>query len=175
MFDGVRVPAANRMGAENDGWACAKHLMRFARSNNTNSSVLRRSWRALERTLALHAGTIETGLRNRITEIEIELASLESLELRLLESGRLSGDDEVGASLIKIAATELQQTISELMIDVAGPYAIASTSLRDSNSLLANGSYSGRKYFATRAASIYSGTNEIHRSLIARHLGKIAF
>ena len=171
-FDAVRVPAANRIGAENDGWAVAKHLMRFARSNNTTSGSLRRTWRQLERILAVQHDNIESGLRHRITQLQIDLDTLESLELQLLKSGRLSGEDEVGSSLIKITATELHQKISELMIDVAGPCGMAANPSKDPRSFLANGSYAGRKYFATRAATIYSGTNEIHRNLIALHLGR---
>ncbi|HEV2561189.1 MAG TPA: acyl-CoA dehydrogenase family protein [Rhizomicrobium sp.] len=152
-FDDVSVPIANRLGAENEGWGVAKHLMRFARSNNTNSSLLRRAWRGVER---LQTASLEPALKMRMTEIEIELAAFESLEMRLLASGRLSGNDEAGSSLMKIAATELHQRIAELLLDAADPYG--------------GTTYPLLKYFGTRAASIYSGTNEIHRNVIAKHL-----
>jgi acyl-CoA dehydrogenase len=174
-FDEVRVPAADRIGAENDGWAVAKHLMRLARSNNTTSGSLHRGWRQLERMLATQHNNIESGLRYRIAQLQIDLVCLESLELRLLKSGRLSGEDEAGSSLMKLSATELHQKITELMIDIAGPCGLAVNPPDDRSFSPANCSYAGRKYFATRAATIYSGTNEIHRNLIARHLGKIAF
>lgn len=154
-FDEVSVPVANRMGAENEGWGIAKHLMRLARSNNTNSSLLRRAWRAVER----EAPSLVPALKMRMTEIEIELAAFESLEMQLLASGRLSGDDEAGSSLMKIAATELHQRIAEFLLDEA-----------DFDNGASSDSYVLRKYLSTRAASIYSGTNEIHRNVIGRHL-----
>jgi len=167
IFDGVRVPKANRVGPEDEGWAVAKHLMRFARTNNTNSALLRRSWRGLQR-CADQAGLkrdAEFGLR--LASLEIELCGVEALELRLLGSGRLSGDDEAGASLMKTVATELNQRITELALDALGPLA-ASNGADDAY----GASHAVRKYLATRAASIYSGTNETHRNLMARQLAR---
>lgn len=157
-FDGVRVPKANRVGAENEGWAMAKQLMRFARSNNTNASLLRRAWRTLEREMEDANSACDPGIAGRRASLEIELETFEALELRLLSSGRLGGGDEAASSLMKTAATELHQRITELLLDAAGPGALAA------------GAYASRKYLSTRAASIYSGTNEIHRGVMARHL-----
>ncbi|HEX2594248.1 MAG TPA: acyl-CoA dehydrogenase family protein [Rhizomicrobium sp.] len=154
VFDDVSVPVANRLGAEDDGWAVAKQLMRFARTNNTNSSLLRRTWR---RVCAARAENPEADLGSRFAEAEIALQTFESLEFRLLSAGRLSGDDEAGSSLMKVQATELHQTLTELLIDLAGPMAIA-------------GGYAVQKYLATRAASIYSGTSEVHRNLLAKQV-----
>lgn len=165
IFDGVRVPMANRIGAENDGWGVAKHLMRFARTNNTNSGLLRRSWRALERNGEAYGVRNDPLFVNRMTNLETELRALEALELRMLSSGRLSGDDEAGSSIMKTAATELHQRITELSMEAAGPLALSQNHPDDAGAALAV-----RKYLATRAASIYSGTNEIHRNVIARHL-----
>lgn len=162
VFDAVRVPIANRVGAENDGWSVAKQLMRFARTNNTTSGLLRRSWRALERTAARFGAADDPTFALRRAAVQTELEALEALELRLLSSGRLSGDDEAGASLMKTAMTELHQTITALSLDLLGPLAASAT---DSGAALAV-----KKYLATRAASIYSGTNEVHRNVMARHL-----
>lgn len=158
VFDGVRVPKANRVGAENEGWAMAKQLMRFARSNNTNASLLRRAWRALERAMEEANAACDPGIAGRLAALEIELETFEALELRLLSSGRLDGGDEAASSLMKTAATELHQRITELILDAAGPGAMAA------------GMFAARKYLSTRAASIYSGTSEIHRGVMARHL-----
>lgn len=162
VFDAVRVPIANRIGEEDDGWAVAKHLMRFARTNNTTSGLLRRSWRALERNVA-HAGlTGDPAFALRRAAVETDLAALEALELRLLSSGRLSGDDEAGSSLMKTVMTELHQRITELTLDVLGPHAASATDPFAAHAVT--------KYLATRAATIYSGTNEVHRNVMARHL-----
>ena len=165
IFDGVRVPKANRIGPEDEGWAVAKHLMRFARTNNTNSALLRRTWRGLERCADLAGLKGEADFSRHLAALEIELRGVEALELRLLASGRLSGDDEVGASLMKTVATELNQRITELAVDALGPLA-AFDSADDAHAA----SHAVRKYLATRAASIYSGTKETHRNLMARQL-----
>ena len=169
ILDDVPVPITNRVGAENEGWTVAKHLMRFARSNNTNSSLLRRAWCAVERLAASEMASLGPALKMRLTEIEIELAVFESLEMRLLTSGRLSGDDEVGSSLFKIAATELHQRIAELLLDATACCSSAIL-LNQVHDRVSAGSYPMRKYISTRAASIYSGTNEIHRNLIGKNL-----
>lgn len=157
-FDAVRVPKVNRVGTENEGWAMAKQLMRFARSNNTNASLLRRAWRALERAIEDANSACDPGIAGRRASLEIELETFEALELRLLSAGRLDGGDEAASSLMKTAATELHQRITEFILDAAGPGAMSA------------GAYASRKYLSTRAASIYSGTNEIHRGVMARHL-----
>jgi acyl-CoA dehydrogenase len=169
IFDGVRVPKANRVGPEDEGWAVAKHLMRFARTNNTTSGLLRRAWRALGR-CADEAGLRgDPGFAIRLAALEIELCAVEALELRLLGSGRLSGDDEASASLMKTAMTELHQRITTFALEAIGPLATfrsAGNGQGDPHTA----SHAMRKYLATRAASIYSGTNETHRNLMARHL-----
>ena len=170
LFEDVRVPIANRVGAENEGWAVAKHLMRFARTNNTNSSLLRRAWRAVER-VAREFGELEQGLRKRLTETEVDLAAFESLEMKLLATGRLSGDDEAGSSMMKLVATELHQRITEVLLEIAGPFGAAAPGLLDDRNLqIAQGSFAVQKYLGTRAASIYSGTNEVHRNVIGKYL-----
>ena len=165
IFDGVRVPKANRVGPEDEGWAVAKHLMRFARTNNTNSALLRRSWRGVQRCADLTGLRTDAEFGRRLAALEIELCGVEALELRLLGSGRLSGDDEAGASLMKTVATELNQRITELALDTLGPLA-AFNGAPDPH----GASHAVRKYLATRAASIYSGTNETHRNLMARRI-----
>ncbi len=170
IFDSVEVPTDNRIGAENEGWEIAKHLMRLARSNNTNASHLRRTWRAVQRAFA-GEHDVEPSLRHRRVQLEAELAAFESFELSFLRSGRLSGDDEAGSSAMKLAATDLHQHITELLLDLAGPYAGVGRGLSNGEqNCVGWGSFAVRKYLATRAASIYSGTNEIHRNVIGRHL-----
>jgi acyl-CoA dehydrogenase len=140
----------NRVGDEGKGWETAKILMRFARSNNTTAAHLRRGLRRAREI----PGPADTLLR----EIEIRLMAYESLELALLEAGRLDGSDECACSMLKSQATELNQRISELALERAGYGAFRDDGL------------SAKRYLATRAASIYSGTNEIHRNLIGRYL-----
>ncbi|MGD0864913.1 MAG: acyl-CoA dehydrogenase family protein [Rhizomicrobium sp.] len=152
VFDDVRVPVANRVGEEDRGWVAAKLLMRFARGNNTTAAHLRRSLRRVKEVSG--AGCDDA----RLAEVEVSLAGYEALEMRLLSADRLNGSDETASSMLKTLATELNQRISELGFDRADYGAFEDARL------------CAKRYIATRAASIYSGTNEIHRNLIARHL-----
>jgi acyl-CoA dehydrogenase len=165
VFEEVRVPITNRVGEENQGWAMAKQLMRFARSNNTTTGSLRRAWRLLEREVARREQASAFILR--MTEASIALTAMEALELNLLAAGRLDGEDEMASSLMKTTATELHQKISELAFEACGPLARGFDQCLNGEPQMP---LAVRKYFATRAATIYSGTNEIHRNIIARHL-----
>ncbi|MBI3675066.1 MAG: acyl-CoA dehydrogenase family protein [Proteobacteria bacterium] len=176
VFDDVVVPQANRIGAENDGWSVAKHLMRFARTNNTTCGLLRRVWRSIERALET-SGLLEPSLRTRLTALACKLATFEAQEMRLLSSGRLSGDDEAGSSLMKLSATELHQQMSEVFLELSGPLGIVAPGLAFGDHRLRDASHAVEKYLATRAASIYSGTNEIHRNVLSKALmaGKVGW
>ncbi|MDE2464625.1 MAG: acyl-CoA dehydrogenase family protein [Alphaproteobacteria bacterium] len=167
VFEGVRVPIANRVGAENQGWTMAKQLMRFARSNNTTSGSLRRAWRLLEREVARCQPGPDFALR--MAETGIALTAMEALELRLLAAGRLDGEDDTASSLMKTSATELHQKIAELAFEACGPLA---QGLECGPNGTMQPSLATRKYFATRAATIYSGTSEIHRNIMARQLSR---
>ncbi len=165
VFEEVRVPIANRMGEENHGWTMAKQLMRFARSNNTTTGSLRRAWRLLEREVARCQPGPDFAMR--VTETSVALTAMEALELHLLAAGRLDGEDEMASSLMKTTATELHQKIAELALEACGPLGCG---FEYSPSGEPQMPLAARKYFATRAATIYSGTNEIHRNIMARHL-----
>ena len=75
--------------------------------------------------------------------------------------------------MLKTLATELHQEISTLSLDAAGPSAMVANAAAAPSDWLKTGSFAAAKYLATRAASIYSGTNETHRNLIAKHLLQI--
>lgn len=164
IFDGVRVPMANRVGEENDGWSVAKQLMGYARASNTTSGLLRRALRR-----AAEVSTDAEG-RRRLRKLECSLLTFEALEASA--RGTTPDGDPGGAraSMLKALATELHQEIATFALDAAGPSAMASTGGELPSEWLETGGLSAAKYFATRAASIYSGTNETHRNLIAKHL-----
>jgi acyl-CoA dehydrogenase len=170
FLDDVRVPFANRVGEENEGWAVAKRLMRFARANNTTSGQLRRAFRRAAAILESHGGADSRTLRFRSRELECELRSFEALELRALTQGQADGVTAVRASMIKTLATELHQKITALAFEAAGQAALAFPAGDAASTWLEQGRFASAKYLATRAASIYSGTNETHRNLMARHL-----
>ncbi len=148
--------------------------MRFVRSNNTTSGLLCRAFRRVEEVTG-DQQLKDPALILRKATLEIDIRSFESFELRLLTSGRLSGDDEIASSLMKCIASKLHQKITELGIEVAGPYGIGrADSLDEDTPLYLNASQAMRKYLSTRAASIYSGANETHRNIISRSLLNLA-
>jgi len=168
VFDNVRVPFANRVGEENDGWSVAKHLMRLARGNNTTSGLLWRAHRKALQTINSHGGTARAQLLSDLCALTCELVTFEALQLRVLRREHSDGVGAVEASMLKTLATELHQKLAAFALDVAGPPAAAFGAAPSSSTQA--GAFASRKYLATRAASIYSGTNETHRNLIAREL-----
>lgn len=152
FFNAVRTPAADRIGAIGEGWKTAKTLMAIARGNNTTTGVLRRALRAA-RHAAREAGSLEPALTARFAQLEMRIDMFEALERRAGSSG-LEIEDAPATSALKLLATELHQAITEAGLDAAPHSAFAPV-----------------KYFATRAATIYSGTSEVHRNILARAIG----
>jgi len=151
FFDNVRTPAADRIGAIGEGWATAKRLMEIARGNNTTTGLLRRAFRAACRHAAA-AGPLDAQMQMALAGIGRRIDEFEALEARLA-AGQVGVDAAPASSLMKLAATELHQAITEVGL-----------------SLDPQGAYSQRKYLSTRAATIYSGTSEVHRNILSKAL-----
>lgn len=164
IFDGVRVPKANRVGEENDGWSVAKQLMGYARASNTTSGQLRRALRR-----AAEVSTDAEG-GQRLRKLECSLLAFEAFEVSARSTTPDGDPDGARASMLKALATELHQEIATFALDAAGPSAMAFSGAKLPSEWLETGGFSAAKYLATRVASIYSGTNETHRNLIAKHL-----
>ena len=152
FFDGVRTPVADRVGDIGDGWKTAKRLMAIARSNNTTTGLLRRALRAAQR-CAAEFTRADPSLIARLAEIERRVDEFEAVEVRFA-SGQLTITEAQAASALKVIATELHQAITEVGLQAAP-----------------NSAFAQAKYFATRAATIYSGTSEVHRNILARAIG----
>lgn len=152
FFDSVRTPAADRIGAVGAGWKSAKRLMAIARANNTTTGQLRRALRAAWRECT-EAGSLDEDLRRRLSGLSMRIDEFEALEHHAV-SGRLSIDEAPSTSLLKLNATELHQLITRIGLEAAPSSAFAQA-----------------KYFATRAATIYSGTSEVHRNILGRAIG----
>ncbi len=169
FFSGVRVPVSNLVGKEGDGWTIARYLLEFERGSFIMSGLIRRK---LERCQTLirercHPDAPESLLlQTTIADMEIDLLALEAAELRCaldLEAGRTPGAE---ASLIKIEFSELMQRVEGLAVRALGPRSLQFSSA-DSASFAE--AIVGT-YFNNRATTIYGGTNEIQRELIAKHL-----
>lgn len=152
VFDNVRTPAIDRIGEIAGGWAAARKLMEIARSNNTTTGTLRAAWRAARQ----HVTALTpppASLMSRLAMLEADIGTFEMLEARLSD-GHAVLKPASRSSLIKLRATELRQKITELGLE-AQPH----TKLAQA------------QYLSTRAATIYSGTSEIHRNGLAHAIG----
>lgn len=149
FFDGVRTPAGARIGEIGEGWKAARQMMAISRSNNTTSGTLRRAWRMAQTLSRANGGGAED--RAILAGLERDIDAFEAFELRL-------GDKANGvpgtSSLLKLKATELHQAITLAALQMAPHERLAQA-----------------KYFFMRAATIYSGTSEVHRNGLARAIG----
>ena len=171
FFDDVRVPVAGRVGEENEGWGVAKRLMQLARSNNTPAALVRRVLRRTAQAVANAGESLEPELRTRLASLEIELLAFEQMELRALPDGRPSQGDQTAPSMLKMVGSELHQRVAALALEIAGPTALATLeAIGLAGPEIDAGAYALAKHFAVRAATIYSGSSETQRNIIARTL-----
>ena len=172
FFENVKVPAENLVHKEDDGWTVAKFLLGYER---LNTGEIGASKRDLVRLKELAASCYKNGkplsddprFQDRVSRVEIELMALEVTNLRFLD--QIQRGREIGAevSLLKVRGTEIQQALTELMLDVAGPLAAPAYPMEniDFDTETAN---LAQRYCNYRKASIYAGSNEIQRNIIAK-------
>ncbi len=171
FFDNVRVPVANRVGEENDGWSVAKRLMQLARSNNTPPAMVRRVLRRVELAAAALGPDLEPAQRCRLAGLKIELEAFEGLELAALANGRPRLGDQLAPSMLKMIGSELHQRVAELGLEIAGPCAVGALSAVGlAGEDIDYGARAVAKHLSVRAATIYSGSSETQRNVIAQAL-----
>lgn len=156
FFDDVRVPQANRLGDENAGWSVAKHLLTFERGGKYAPGLIGR----LERLRA--RGDIDPVLRAQLDREAVTLKALQALEMKAMRG--VGGSPALYASALKILGTEAAQRIDTLACDIIGHAAWADTDGQTPADL----AVAVPRYLNDRAATIYAGSNEIQRDLIAR-------
>ncbi|MBW7923134.1 MAG: acyl-CoA dehydrogenase family protein [Burkholderiaceae bacterium] len=173
LFDDVRVPLENLVHEEGGGWAVAKYLLGHERLNNGRIGG---SKRELARLKEIAAATRmngrplieDTRFRDRISRIEIELMALEITNLRFVDDMRRTGRIGPEVSMLKIRGTEIQQAITEAMMLAAGPFAQMFRPI-DYEGFDAFTAALAPRHFNFRKTSIYAGSNEIQRNIIAKH------
>jgi len=177
FLDNVKVPVENRIFHENQGWTCAKALLQHERSGIAGVA---RSKRGLERLRDIARSEraddgqpllADSFFKRKVAELEIDLTALEFTELRTL-AGESSGQGPGPESLIlKIKGTEIQQRLTELTLEAAGHYgAPYLRGLAHNVGAIGPENADGvaGSYFNTRKTSIYGGSNEIQRNIIAK-------
>jgi len=170
-FDNVRVPVENLVGEENRAWDYAKFLLGNERVGvapvgATKSSLAQaKEWAA---TISVGDGTLldDPLVSTRIAELENELLALELTALRVVANSA-DGKPHPASSVLKLKGTELQQAVTELIVDLAGP-ASAASGAGDATDLPWWATHSVPVYLNFRKASIYGGSNEVQRQIIAR-------
>ena len=185
FFDDVRVPAENLVGQENKGWDYAKFLLGNERSGIARIGMSKERLRRIKRLAAevpVGDGTLwdDLDFRKQVASVEIELKALEMTQLRVVaaDSKRTDRKPDPMSSILKIKGSELQQATTELLMRVVGPYALPyapddedEDDTHPSNALPAGPEWAATVaplYFNTRKVSIYGGSNEIQRNIIAK-------
>jgi len=168
-FEQVRVPQANRVGAENAGWECAKYLLEFERGAGIFSPRLRSQLKRVARALKA-AAALPDELHRRLGEVVSDLDTFEWLEMRTMAALAPAASPGPVASILKLRASRLKQAIGELGVDALGAGAVRWRSApAGGDGLVAT---LVPEYCNSRAFTIFGGAAEvqlglIHRSVVA--------
>ncbi len=183
FFDDVRVPVENRVGEENRGWDYAKFLLGNERTNIARVGVSKQRIRRLKELAALErigdVPILETPrFREKLAAVEIELKALELTQLRVVAAARdrSDGKPDPASSILKIKGSEIQQATTELLMEVVGPYALPyrldeEDGVEGGNEPSIGPDYAATAaptYFNWRKISIYGGSNEIQKNIVAK-------
>jgi alkylation response protein AidB-like acyl-CoA dehydrogenase len=167
FFEEVRVPVGNRIGQEGDGWNCVKLIVAQERPLVTELGKAKRLMAVLRR-------MSESSMRRRLAELEVQLATLEALAYAVFERSRDVAPASTEGSMLKIRGSELQQALLDAIVDALGGDALQfEPDVIDGNSSTASpgSELVSRLLFEhlyARATSIYGGSNEIQRHIIAK-------
>ena len=177
FFTDVRVPVSQRIGEEGKGWTYAKYLLEFERGN-AYAPGLMNSLRKVRKIASAELGDdgqpliLDPDFRRKIAELEIRVEALNAAELRIFSA--MGGGEPVGpaSSMLKCAGSEAQQAITELVLEAVGHYgAPYAPAFAGGNDYFPGPDYAAPAagaYFNYRKASIYAGSNEIQRNIMAK-------
>jgi alkylation response protein AidB-like acyl-CoA dehydrogenase len=179
FFDDVRVPVTALLGEENKGWTIAKYLLVHERGGAYTPQLRARLARMQAAAELAFAGrpaddAERRDIQGQLTDARCRIDALSALEQQVL-AARIRGEDQpIAPSVGKLLGTELRQFLTEIAVTIAGPYAAARLPMADcAHALLGlpeDAVWAMSTYLNDRAASIYAGTNEVQRNLIAQHL-----
>ena len=178
VFTAARGRAANLVGAENQGWTIAKYLLTHERTNIAGVGF---SIQAFEQLRAFARQPRADGTRlvdeplfaAKLAEIEIDLEAMKITNLRMLDRARKTGAPGPESSMLKIKGTVIRQALSDLARQALGPAAATfpADALADNAALVPpDQPTNAARYFNNRKLSIFGGSNEIQRNILAREL-----
>jgi alkylation response protein AidB-like acyl-CoA dehydrogenase len=189
FFDEVRVPKANVLGRIDDGWTVAKYLLEFERGGGAASPALQVMAEEIATVAADQPGPSggslldDPAFSRKLSDARIRTEVLEILEYRVLAAVSGGGHPGAASSMLKVVATELSQTLTELALEAAGPrgrvyqpHATRPGGPVSEFERPPDGYVSGEpwqavaplRYLNDRAGSIYAGSNEIQRNILAK-------
>ena len=178
FFEDVKVPKENLIGEEGKGWTYAKYLLEFERGNGYSAGLYSSLEKIVDMAKTPTSGgeplMEDSSFKEKLADVEVQINAMEATELRIL--GSLSAGQNVGpeSSLLKTRGTEIGQLITELAVEAVDYYAIPFNNPGPGighneppiGSAFAN--TSAPRYFNYRKASIYAGSNEIQRNIMAK-------
>lgn len=189
FFDDVRVPTSNVLGEIDDGWTVAKYLLEFERGGGASSPALQVMAQEIANVAATEPGPgggrliDDPAFARKLADARIRTEVLEILEYRVLATVAEGKNPGAASSMLKVLATELSQAITELAMEAAGPrgrvyqpHATCPGGPIAEFEPPSDGYTSGEpwqavaplRYFNDRAGSIYAGSNEIQRNILAK-------
>jgi pimeloyl-CoA dehydrogenase large subunit len=182
FFDEVRVPAENLVGEENKGWDYAKYLLGRERTGIARVGLSKERIRRIKELAALERDgdtplIEDERFRQKLAAVEVELKALEMTQLRVVAAERRRTDNrpDPASSILKLKGSEIQQRTTELLLEVVGPYALPYQPEHEDderwNEPPIGPEWAGTvapTYFNWRKTSIYGGTNEIQKNIVAK-------
>jgi alkylation response protein AidB-like acyl-CoA dehydrogenase len=183
FFDDVRVPASALLGQENQGWTIAKYLLVHERGGTYTAALRARLLRLQAMATAAFASrpaddAERQAVATALADAQCRVDALHALEQQVLADRIRGVDNPIAPNVGKLLGTELRQHLTELAVTIAGPYAAARLPIAEAGgeagahalALPEDALWAMGTYLNDRAASIYAGTNEVQRNLIAQHL-----
>src|SRR3990170_1713375 len=174
FFDDVKVPAENLVYEEGKGWTVAKYLLGHERMNTGRIGASKRELAKLKEFAAAQTKGGKSLLedarfRDRLSRLEVELMALEITNLRFLDRMRRTGQPPgADVSMLKIKGTEIQQGLTELMMQAVGPLAQPFKAVNGDAGFDEFTAAIAPRYCNFRKTTIYAGSNEIQRNIIAK-------
>ena len=168
FFDNVKVPTANRIGKENEGWTCAKFLLANERLGIAEVPSSKRG------VGMLRSISDDPAMAERIADVDLQLQALEMSELRALSTMALGGAPGPEVSILKVRGSEIQQRIAELAMEAVGEYAAPyqpGMLFQDTNETPVGPDHAppaAPRYFNMRKTSIYGGSTEIQKNIVSK-------
>ena len=170
FLDNIRVPVTNRVGPENEGWVVAKYLLEFERGGGTAATGLRIAMDNLK--ILLLDLPADSDIHERSAKTEVEVTALSQMEAELQSKIATGENIGPGSSLMKNIASMLGQQIAALRMEAMAYYGIPHNNLLWLNGKEGVGIESSQtaigSYLNTRASSIYGGSREVQKNIIAK-------